>query len=154
MSEEINVEEVETEPTGEEAEIPEVEEEEEVVPEEDIPEAELKESKALWKLLKDPRTRDQTISILANQAGILKPPTTETQVKSQKKSILKIVEDNLGEEFRFIAPKLGKAIEEALEQERESTEEELKETRLTTIQTQVDSTLADSIRKQTVLLGN
>lgn len=114
----------------EKEEKPEVELEVETPPEteveeveEDFSEAEAVESKRLYKALKDPKTAGPIIAALAQQAGILngKPPETKTEERKAARAVKEILSEALGE-YKFLADKLGPAIEAILEQERESNE--------------------------------
>ena len=51
--------------------------------EEDLDENSLVQAKALYKLLKDPNTRDNTVRMMAESAGLLgrNAPETKTEVK-------------------------------------------------------------------------
>jgi hypothetical protein len=103
-----------------EIEAPEGEEAEE---EEDFSESEADESKRLYKALKDPKTAGPIIAALAQQAGILtgKQPETKAEEKKATRDVKAILSEALGE-YKFLADKLGPAIESILQQERESNE--------------------------------
>lgn len=97
---------------------PVVEESDEV---EGMTKAELKEAQNLYKLLKDPKTQKDVLRVLAKSAGIMEdPPETPQEVREEKKNLLKILEERLGPDLKWLAPKLGGALEEILEQERET----------------------------------
>ncbi len=93
------------------------------VAEDDLPEEETKEAKALFKLLKDPSTQKETLRVLAERAGLLKSDTSPKQQEKTVKTILSILEEDLGDNLKFIAPQLAKSLEKILEQERQTQTE-------------------------------
>jgi|SRR5215471_6961702 len=77
---------------------------------------EAEQGKVLIQALKDPQRAGAVIDFLAKQAGYTKQTVqTKTDVKEAKEDILGILERNLGEEFKFLAPKLAPAIKESLD---------------------------------------
>lgn len=104
--EEQEVEEV----AGEEVE--QVEEEEETLSPQEI-----KESKQLYKLLKDKQTQKSTLTLLAQRAGLLQAET-KAEVKEAKKDLKALVKEKLGPEYEFLATKLGDVMEAVLAEER------------------------------------
>lgn len=93
----------------EEKVIPVVEEE---VEEETGEEAEEREAATrLYAALKNPKTAKAVIQSLAAEAGLLNTPAEKKEAKS---TILDILSDSLGDEYKFLAPKLGPAIEKIL----------------------------------------
>lgn len=78
----------------------------------DIQDAE--QGKVLIRALRDPNTSLQVIDYIARQSGYTKIETKQ-EVKAAARDINSILEENLGEEFKFLAPKLGPAIKESLE---------------------------------------
>lgn len=100
-------------PSGEQ-ELPEQESE--------FSEAELLESKNLYKALKNPATARAVVAALAEQMGMNnRPPETKTEEKKQVKAVRDVLSEALGE-YKFLADKLGPAIETILSQEREENE--------------------------------
>jgi hypothetical protein len=87
-----------------------------------LTEAEVKEAQNLYKLLKDPGTQKSVLRVLAEKAGVFQePPTTQQEVQETKRDLMKILEEKLGPDLKWLAPKLGGALEEILEQEREES---------------------------------
>jgi hypothetical protein len=135
------VAEVETPPSlpaskeTEETEVPETEEtsdEEEETPEEDsegeMSEDEVKESRQLYKLLKDPTSRNAVLTALASQAGLLpkgEDKPTKSETAAAKREIKDILSEALGTEYSFLAERLSKGIDKVLEQERSENESKL-----------------------------
>jgi len=106
----------------------------------DFNEAELDESKKLYRALRDPNTAGAMVAALAQHMGLtLAPPQTRAEVKEAKKSIMEVVSESLGEQYKFLAPTLGKAIESALEVQREEHQTELQEIRQTQVEREVVS---------------
>lgn len=74
------------------------------------------QGKLLIQALRDPQKAVQVIDFLATQAGYTKATVqTRQDIKDAKTEINTILEKNLGEEFKFLAPKLAPAIQESLE---------------------------------------
>jgi len=91
-----------------------------------LSEAEVKESKNLYKLLKDPSTQKSVLRVLAEKAGVfVDPPSTKVEVKEAKKDFKKILEEKLGPDLKWLVPKLGDALEEMFDQEREENQSKL-----------------------------
>lgn len=136
------VETTETTETSEE-ETPETPEsdDEPPAPEEDLSEAEIAESKNLYKLLKDPKTKDLVLTALAQNAGLLGEAQTKQEIREAKSSISDILTDSLGKEFAFLVPKLGPAIEKILEQEREVSAQQVGRLEAVQLETQTQSVL-------------
>jgi hypothetical protein len=100
-------------PGGEEAQEPTAEE---------IEAAEAIEAKNLYRALKNPATSRAVIAALTEQLGMNKAPAeTKAEEKRQVKDVKSILGEALGE-YKFLADKLGPAIEQILESERESNE--------------------------------
>lgn len=97
--------------------------------EDEMSDDEVKESKNLYKLLKDPKTRNAVLAALAQEAGILPKAGTEGMTKKEtataKKEIKDIVKEALGDQYSFISDKIAAAFEQVLEQERSSNEEKI-----------------------------
>lgn len=77
----------------------------------------IKEAQNLYKSLQDPVTAKLVIAGLAERLGLNKAET-KTEVKESKKSIQEILKTALGPEFEFLSDKIGKGIEEVLNQEK------------------------------------
>jgi hypothetical protein len=108
----------------------ESEEEDENAGEEDkdkLNEVQQKEANALYKLLADPATQKATLETLAKQAGLLGTQETKKEVKEDAETLVKILEDSLGENLKWLAPKLAPALEKMLGKEREASSKTLAE---------------------------
>jgi hypothetical protein len=74
------------------------------------------QGKVLIEALRDPARAAYVIDMLARQAGYTKADLkTQTDVKEAKADLTKILEEELGAELAFMAPKLGKALDRVLE---------------------------------------
>lgn len=105
-------------PTDEKVEESKVEDKEDTEDEEDHREEdeEVANGRILYRALKDPAKAGAVIDFLATQAGYTKATVaTKTDVKEAREDITAILERNLGDEFKFLAPKLAPAIKESLE---------------------------------------
>ena len=115
----------------------------------ELDDAQLDESKRLYIALKDPRTAGPIIAALAAQAGLhLTPQSSKAEVKEVKKTITDAVAEALGDEYKFLAPKLGKAFESALEIEREEHEASLQEIRQSQVERDV-TTAYEKLARET-----
>ena len=93
---------------------PETKEEPKEEPKEDADE--LEQGRTLIRALKNPEQAAFVIDFLARQAGYSKTNVeTKQDVKEAKADIEAILAQSLGEEFQFLAPKLGPAIKAGLE---------------------------------------
>lgn len=128
----------------------------EEAPESDAAEADelsteqLAEAKRVYKILNDPSQRGPLIAALAQQSGILTAlgdRPTRTEVAAAKKEVTEILGDALGE-YKFLAPKLGPAIEAILAQERETQQQGLAEIQQAQIERDV-VTVTDKLRAET-----
>lgn len=79
----------------------------------------MENGKMLMRALRDPNQAPQIIDWLARQAGYTKQEIQNIQGRQEIKELTgdinSILERNLGEEFKFLAPKLGPAIKESIE---------------------------------------
>lgn len=117
--------------------------------ENELDEAQLDESKRLYLALKDPKTAGPIIAALAAQAGLhLTPTSTKAEVKEVKKNITDAVAEALGPEYAFLAPKLGKAFESALEIQREEHQASLQEIRQSQVERDV-TTAYEKLARET-----
>ncbi len=105
------------------------EDEEEVDPEQE-------EKDNLWALLKNPKTAKSVIQSLAEEAGLLGDKKTDKQIKN---SVIETLEEELGDDFKFLGPRIGKALERILAQRDEKTEERFREHGQKEIQRETDS---------------
>jgi hypothetical protein len=95
-----------------------VEDTKEPEPEPELDE-EVEQGRALVQALKDPTKAPLIIDYLARQAGYSKTEIeTKKDVKEAARSVQAILEESLGEDFKFLAPKLAPAIEKVLETHR------------------------------------
>src|ERR1043166_5329001 len=99
----------------------EKEEKEEEPEEEDLDEPSKDEAFRLYKALKDPKAAPAIIAALAQQVGVF-PGQGEgkTEERQKIKDIKSILADSLGPEYKFLADRLGPAIEAVITQERET----------------------------------
>lgn len=80
------------------------------------------EARNLYRALKNPATSRAVVAALAEQMGFnAKPAETKAEEKRQVKDVKSILGEALGE-YKFLADKLGPAIETILSQEREENE--------------------------------
>lgn len=80
------------------------------------PDLDAENGKVLIQALRDPEKAGMVIDYLAKQAGYTKATVeTKKEAKTAAKDITEILENNLGDEFKFLAPKLAPAIKEAME---------------------------------------
>lgn len=135
----VDVEETEEE----EEESEETEETEETQEDDTSDEDEKAEALKVYKLLKDPKSRQTTIEYLMFQAGITaKPAETLKEVTKQKKAVAELVKEALGPEYAFLADKLGKAIELSLEESREESNRKIDAIEQTNLVNEVNRELA------------
>lgn len=89
--------------------------------EQDLAGESLEEAKRLYKALSDPVKGPQVLKALAFNAGLLSAnlPETKKEEKVAKKAIVDVLAEKLGPEAKFLAPKIGEALEEIFQQERE-----------------------------------
>jgi hypothetical protein len=105
----------------------------------DLDEEESKEALKLYKILKDPTNGPLVLEALAKKAGLLgkNTPETKTEVKEAKKAIVDILAEKLGPEAKFLAPKIGEALEEIFANEREEQQEKFQQLETEKVQNQV-----------------
>jgi len=96
---------------------------EESTDDENLSEEEAQEAKKLYKALKDPKTAKEVLALLAKQTG-LDEVDSKKDIKESKKGILDILKNALGEEYSFLSDRLGKGIEEILNQEKAERDNE------------------------------
>ncbi|HET6990536.1 MAG TPA: hypothetical protein VFJ43_04395, partial [Bacteroidia bacterium] len=106
--------------------------------ESELSDSERDEANRLYKALRNPQTAGPIVAALAAQAGLhLTSESTKTEVREAKKSIQDKVAEALGDQYKFLAPQLGKAIESALEVERETHSAEIQQIRQNQIERDV-----------------
>lgn len=126
----------ETEETSEE-ETTETEDSEE----EELSEEELKNAKGLFKLLKDPGTRDITLRTMAERAGVLGKNLPEDKKEEKKaiRDVADVLKDSLGPEYyALFGDKLSKGLKELFAQEREESNKTTESTRLQLVEQETD----------------
>ena len=75
--------------------------------------------RTLVQALKDPARAGYVIDMLARQAGYTKETVnTKTDVKEAKDDLVGLLETELGDELKFLAPRLGRALDKYLEKMR------------------------------------
>jgi hypothetical protein len=75
--------------------------------------------RTLVQALRDPARAPYVIDMLARQAGYTKETiNTKTDVKEAKADLINILEAELGDELKFLAPRLGRALDKYLEKTR------------------------------------
>jgi hypothetical protein len=103
----------------------------------------LKEARNLYKLLSDKSTQTETLRILAKEAGILdkdgQPPATKKEEKAAIKNTVQILENALGKELAWLAPKLAAAIDEIRGQDQESTKKDIDSLKQSQVAKEVDN---------------
>lgn len=90
--------------------------------EEELSEEEVKNAKGLFKMLKDPNTRDIVLRTMAQKAGVLgdNAPSTRIEEKKAIRDVADVLKDSLGPEyFALFGDKLSKGLKELFAQERE-----------------------------------
>lgn len=110
----------------------------------DLSEEDVKQSKNLFRLLKDPQTRANTLRILATKEGILKedaPPQTQREVDKAQKSIKELVKEKFGKDYAFISDIFGETLQLAFEQEREYTRAQLNTVQIREVEREASSAL-------------
>lgn len=117
----------------------------------DLNEEQLAHAKTLFKLLNDPERSKETIEVLARAAGI-KMGEIETKKEETKaiKSIKEMIEEEMGDEYKFFGSKLGNAIEKVLKHAIDENTKDLRESTQNLTNTQIKS---EAIKVQNEVLG-
>ncbi len=90
-------------------------------PDEDV--NEIEQARNLYRLLKNPTSAKAIIRTLAEEHGLTFDKKDSPKAEDKKvRTIKSLVKDQLGEEYGFLAEKLGNIFEEALASERENIE--------------------------------
>src|SRR6266705_866343 len=112
-SEEIEKE-IEKSPEGDEKEEKKDDEvEKEVEEKEELSDEEIKNAKNLFKLLKNPLTAKETLTMMVRAAG-LTPESTKQEEKATTKTIKDIVKEKLGKDYEFLSEKLSDVLEDVV----------------------------------------
>ena len=134
--------ETQTEEESPEVEVEKEKEEEEESEEEDLDEPSRDEAFRLYKALKDPKAAPAIIAALAQQVGVLPSSESKTEARQQVKDIKSILADSLGPEYKFLADRLGPAIELVIVQEREAQSQKLSQIELHNIEKEIEQTFS------------
>lgn len=109
--------------------------------EDELSEDELKNAKGLFKLLKDPSTRDITLRTMAEKAGVLDKnlPSTKVEEKKAIRDVSDVLKDSLGPEYyALFGDKLSKGLKELFAQEREESGKATESIRLQAVESETD----------------
>lgn len=132
----------EDENSGEDDENSDENDENEDEEDEELDEQAIKEAKNLYKLIKNPASQKQAIEILARSAGIQlgggEPPKDKKESDKVAKKTVEFLEEALGENLKWLAPKLATALDKIREQDREDYNKSLGEIKQTQIEKEVD----------------
>jgi len=83
---------------------------------------------SLYRALKDPRTAKSILTVLAQEHNISFGPRDTPEVKAEKVSSLRdVIKEELGDEYQFLAGKLGNVMEKVLANERKLSAAQLAE---------------------------
>jgi len=109
----------ETPEESEETPVEETEETEESPEEEETAEdhreeIETQEAIQLYNALKDPQSAQTIIKLIADQHNLDLSVDTKKGARETQRDVVKIFEDALGDDYKFLAPKIGPAIEQAI----------------------------------------
>lgn len=127
---------IEEKPPSEEKE----KEEEKEVEETEEEASERESATRLYNALKDPKTAKQVIRSLAAEAGLLE---TLADKKEAKSSILDILSESLGEEYKFLAPKLGPAIEKILGEQEKRIGDKFQEAQMREVERETNTAVVE-----------
>jgi hypothetical protein len=93
-------------------------------------ETEIANALQLFDALNDPNRAGAVIKYLADQAGITKggdnQPATKAEARQAEQTIIDVLKENLGEEFGFLADKLGPAIEKIVNKSLEQSQADIR----------------------------
>lgn len=115
----------------------------------ELSEQEIAEAKFLYNSLKNPDLRPAILTSLLDQTKAA--VETKTEQKETKKDIMGLLEEALGPEFKFLASKLGPALDKAIDakvsEEREARIAENQRNEANRVNQEVESTLAKLARE-------
>ena len=98
--------------------------------ESDLSELEVSQARELFKALKDPAKAPGIIEYIAKQAGFerrIEQVKTEKQADAVKDDLLETLKSELGDEFDFLTPRLGKALDKILTKKLEEHGKDVRE---------------------------
>lgn len=113
--------------------------------------AKLKEAKNLFRLITNPASQKQAIEILARSAGIQLgggAPESKKEAKEIANDTVKILEEALGENLKWLAPKLATALDKLRDADREENKKSLASLKASQIEKEVDQAYAE-LRRET-----
>lgn len=114
----------------------------EVEPSDELTEDQIVEAKRIYKALNDPKAGPALVAALAQQNGLLNQPLeTKKDIAVAKKGIQEIFKEELGDNYSFLAERLGKAVDKALDTVREEQREHVAELQVQQLTTEVESSL-------------
>lgn len=118
----------------------------------ELSEAQIAEAKVLYNLMLDPKQRIGIIASLAQAEGLIgkgaeKPIETKKDEVRVKRAIVDIFKDALPE-FPALAEKLGPAIDQVLEQEREEHQEQMAQVQLQQLEINISKEI-EILRRET-----
>ncbi|MGH7239770.1 MAG: hypothetical protein ACREHG_06845 [Candidatus Saccharimonadales bacterium] len=90
---------------------------------------EIVQARQLFSALKDPEQSGSIIDFLASNSGYKRPDEVVTKKDeiAAKKDLAKHLEESLGDDFKWLAPKLGPAIESYINDIRDETNQTIEE---------------------------
>lgn len=97
------------------------------------------QSKKLFKALSNPKTAVPVLKILMEQHGL--KLETKKDVEKAKDEVLDILENELGDEYKFLAPKLSNAFKKILGTHQEQIENRFKEQQASELQRESKATV-------------
>jgi|SRR5215510_2771559 len=74
----------------------------------------LQRAKQLYRALSNPSTARQVVEILAQNAGLIKTGSEKEEVKAVK-SVTEMIQEGLGDDYKFLGAKLSKLIPDVIE---------------------------------------
>lgn len=106
-------------------------------------EDQIKEARRLYRALNDPEAGPALVAALAQRNGLLNQPLeTKKDVAVAKKDIQAIFKEELGENYGFLADRLGKAVDKALDTVRAEQNEQVQELQVQNLTREVESSLS------------
>lgn len=113
----VKIEETPTEEVVESEEVQSDDEPVEPAESDELSADEITGAKSLFKLLKNESTRENTLRILAKQAGILQdPPETKQEEVRARKDLKATLQDKLGKDWEFFSEKFGPALDDYIKE--------------------------------------